>query len=138
MDQIIKLTTGDGVIIDAYRAEPAGKPKGAIVVLQGPLGQSGEIDRTKGIQNVLARNPDVKLLAMQPGDWARNKAYSIMQDWLSRYGNQITGVIGENDDMAIGAIQAMREKGLQGKIPITSIDGIKDGTSRASRCRIWR
>lgn len=101
--------------------------KGAIVVLQGPLGQSGEIDRTKGIQNVLSRNPDVKLLAMQPGNWARNKAYGIMQDWLSRYGNQITGVIGENDDMAIGAIQAMREKGLQGKIPVTSIDGIKDG-----------
>ena len=91
--------------------------KGAIVVLQGPLGQSGEIDRTKGIQNVLGRNPDVKLLAMQPGDWARNKAYGIMQDWLSRYGSQITGVIGENDDMAIGAIQAMREKGLQGKDP---------------------
>ena len=101
--------------------------KGAIVVLQGPLGQSGEIDRTRGIQNVLARNPDVKLLAMQPANWARNKAYGIMQDWLSRYGNQITGVIGENDDMAIGAIQAMREKGLAGKIPITSIDGIKDG-----------
>ena len=101
--------------------------KGGIVVLQGPLGQSGEIDRTKGIKNVLAKYPGVKLLAMQPGNWARNQAYSIMQDWLSRYGNQITGVIGENDDMAIGAIQAMREKSLAGKIPITGIDGIKDG-----------
>ena len=101
--------------------------KGGIVVLQGPLGQSGEIDRTKGIQNVLAKNPGVKLLAMQPGNWARNQAYSVMQDWLSRYGSQIAGVISENDDMAIGAIQAMREKNLAGKIPITGVDGIKDG-----------
>ncbi len=101
--------------------------KGGIVVLQGPLGQSGEIDRTKGIKNVLAKYPNVKLLAMQPGNWTRNQAYSIMQDWLSRYGNQIAGVIGENDDMAIGALQAMREKNLAGKIPVTGIDGIKDG-----------
>jgi ribose transport system substrate-binding protein len=101
--------------------------KGNVVVIQGPLGQSGEIDRTKGIKNILAKNPDVKLLAMQPGNWARNQAYSVMQDWLSRYGNQINGVISENDDMAIGAIQAMKEKGLAGKIPVTAVDGIKDG-----------
>ena len=99
--------------------------KGNIVVIQGPLGQSGEIDRTKGIKNILAKNPDVKLLAIQPGNWARNQAYSVMQDWLSRYGTQITGVVSENDDMAIGAIQAMREKNV--KIPITAVDGIKDG-----------
>ncbi|MGI4745788.1 MAG: substrate-binding domain-containing protein [Janthinobacterium lividum] len=101
--------------------------KGNIVIIQGPLGQSGEIDRTKGIKNILAKYPDVKLLAMQPGNWARNQAYSVMQDWLSRYGTQINGVVSENDDMAIGAIQAMREKGLAGKIPITAVDGIKDG-----------
>lgn len=101
--------------------------KGNVVILQGPLGQSGEIDRTKGIKEVLAQNPDVKVLAIQPGNWARNKAYSIMQDWLSRYGNQIDGVIAENDDMAIGAIQALKEKGLAGKIPVTGTDGIKDG-----------
>ena len=92
--------------------------KGNIVVLQGPLGQSGEIDRTKGIRNVLAKNPNVKLLAMQPGNWARNQAYSVMQDWLSRYGSTINGVISENDDMAIGAIQALREKNLDGPLEL--------------------
>lgn len=101
--------------------------KGNVVVLQGPLGQSGEIDRTKGIKEVLAQNPGVTVLAIQPGNWARNKAYSIMQDWLSRYGSKIDGVIAENDDMAIGAIQALKEKGLAGKIPVTGTDGIKDG-----------
>ena len=101
--------------------------KGGVVVLQGPLGQSGEIDRTKGIKQALAKFPNVKLLAIQPGEWQRTKAYSVMQDFLSRYGDQISGVISENDDMAIGAIQALREKGLAGKIPVVGVDGIKDG-----------
>lgn len=101
--------------------------KGGVVVLQGPLGQSGEIDRTKGIKQALAKNPDVKLLAIQPANWKRTEAYSVAQDFLSRYGDQIKGVISENDDMAIGTIQALREKSLAGKIPVVGVDGIKDG-----------
>ena len=101
--------------------------KGGVVVLQGPLGQSGEIDRTKGIKQALAEHPDVKLLAIQPANWKRTEAYSVAQDFLSRYGSKIDGVIAENDDMAIGTIQALREKGLAGKIPVVGVDGIKDG-----------
>ena len=101
--------------------------KGNIVVMQGPVGQSGAIDRTKGIQNVLAKNPDIKVLAMQPANWERTQAYKLMQDWLSRYGTEINGLISENDDMAIGAIQALKEKGLNGKIPVSGVDAIKDG-----------
>ncbi len=101
--------------------------KGGVVVLQGPLGQSGEIDRTKGIRNVLAKTPGVTLLAIQPANWKRTEAYSVAQDFLSRYGSKISGVISENDDMAIGTIQALKEKGLAGKIPVTGVDGIKDG-----------
>ena len=48
--------------------------KGNIVVLQGPLGQSGELDRTKGIQNVLAKYPDIKVLAMDTANWKRDEA----------------------------------------------------------------
>ena len=101
--------------------------KGNVVVMQGPVGQSGAIDRTKGIQNILAKNPGIKLLAMQPANWERTQAYKLMQDWLSRYGTQIDGLISENDDMAIGSIQALKEKGMAGKIPISGVDGIKDG-----------
>jgi ribose transport system substrate-binding protein len=101
--------------------------KGNIVVLQGPIGQSAEIDRSQGIKNVLAKNPGVKLLAIQPGNWERDQAYKLMQDWLSRYGSQVNGVVAENDDMAIGAIRALKEKSLNGKIPVSGVDGIKDG-----------
>jgi ribose transport system substrate-binding protein len=101
--------------------------KGGVVVLQGPIGQSAETDRTQGVKNILAKNPEIKLLSIQPANWDRTQAYNLMQDWISRYGSEIKGVIAENDDMGIGAIRALEEKGLAGKIPVGGVDAIKDG-----------
>ncbi|MEP6797884.1 MAG: substrate-binding domain-containing protein, partial [Lapillicoccus sp.] len=99
--------------------------KGNIVVLQGPLGQSGELDRTKGIQNILAKYPDMKILAKDTANWKRDEAVNKTKNWLSSFGNQINGIVGENDDMGLGALQATREAGV--KIPIVGVDGIEDG-----------
>ncbi|WP_366521181.1 substrate-binding domain-containing protein [Lapillicoccus sp.] len=99
--------------------------KGNIVVLQGPLGQSGELDRTKGIQNILAKYPNMKILAKDTANWKRDEAVNKTKNWLSSFGNQVNGIVGENDDMGLGALQATREAGV--KIPIVGVDGIEDG-----------
>jgi len=99
--------------------------KGNIVVLQGPLGQSGELERTKGIQNVLAKYPDMKILAKDTGNWKRDEAVNKAKNWLSSFGGQINGIVAENDDMGLGALQATREAGV--KLPIVGVDGIEDG-----------
>ncbi len=101
--------------------------KGNVVILQGPIGQSAEVDRTAGIKQALAKAPGIKVLAWQPGKWDRTLSYNVTQDWLSRFGSQVNGIIAENDDMAIGAVQALKAKGLEGKIVVAGIDGIKDG-----------
>ena len=61
--------------------------KGNIVVLQGPLGQSGELDRTKGIKQVLAKYPDIKMLAMDTANWKRDEAVNKMKNWISGFGD---------------------------------------------------
>ena len=99
--------------------------KGNIVVLQGPLGQSGEIDRTKGIKNVLTKYPDIKILAMDTANWKRDEAVNKMKNWISSFGPTIDGIVAENDDMGLGALQATREAGVT--LPIVGIDGIEDG-----------
>jgi ribose transport system substrate-binding protein len=99
--------------------------KGNIVVLQGPLGQSGELDRTKGIQNVLAKHPGMKILAKDTANWKRDEAVNKMKNWISSFGSKIDGVVSENDDMGLGALQATREANM--KLPIVGIDGIEDG-----------
>lgn len=99
--------------------------KGNVVILEGPLGQSAQIDRTQGIQNILAKYPDIKVLAKQPGKWSRVNAYQIMQAWISSFGNKIDGVISQNDDMAVGAVRALKQRNMS--VPVVGIDGIQSG-----------
>ena len=100
--------------------------KGNIVILQGPLGQSGELDRTKGIKNVLAKYPDIKILAMDTANWKRDEAVNKTKNWISSFGPQINGVVAQNDDMGLGALQALKEANRT-DVPIVGIDGIEDG-----------
>jgi ribose transport system substrate-binding protein len=100
--------------------------KGNIVILQGPLGQSGEIDRQKGIENVLAKNPGIKVLAKDTANWKRDEAVNKTKNWISAYGKDIDGVVAQNDDMGLGASQALKESGST-TTPIVGIDGIEDG-----------
>ncbi|GAB5899951.1 sugar ABC transporter xylitol/L-sorbitol-binding protein XypA [Mycolicibacterium mageritense] len=100
--------------------------KGNIVILQGPLGGSGEINRGKGIDQVLAKYPGIKVLAKDTANWKRDEAVNKMKNWISSFGNQIDGVVSQNDDMGLGALQALKEAGRAG-VPIVGIDGIEDG-----------
>jgi ribose transport system substrate-binding protein len=100
--------------------------KGNIVVLQGPLGGSGEINRGKGIDQVLAKYPDIKVLAKDTANWKRDEAVNKMKNWISSFGPQINGVVAQNDDMGLGALQALKEAGRT-DVPIVGIDGIEDG-----------
>ncbi|MDT5286382.1 MAG: ribose transport system substrate-binding protein [Mycobacterium sp.] len=100
--------------------------RGNIVVLQGPLGGSGEINRGKGIDQVLAKYPDIKVLAKDTANWKRDEAVNKTKNWISSFGPQINGVVAQNDDMGLGALQAFKEAGRTG-MPIVGIDGIEDG-----------
>ena len=86
--------------------------KGNVVIFQGPIGHSAEIDRSKGIQNVLAKYPDIKVLEKKTANWSRAEGLSLMENWLTSHPNEIKGVIGENDEMALGALQAIRAEAL--------------------------
>ncbi|BBY30126.1 sugar ABC transporter xylitol/D-threitol-binding protein ThpA [Mycolicibacterium sediminis] len=100
--------------------------RGNIVILQGPLGQSGELDRSKGIEQTLAKYPDIKVLAKDTANWKRDEAVNKMKNWISGFGPQINGVVAQNDDMGLGALQALKESGRT-DVPIVGIDGIEDG-----------
>lgn len=119
----------DDVAAGAQEAEMMMKElgnKGKVVILEGPLGQSAQIDRYSGIESVLKKNPDVQVLAKDTANWSREEAVNKMKNWISAFGNEIDGVIAENDDMGLGALQALREAGIT-DVPIVGIDGIQDG-----------
>ena len=107
--------------------------KGGIVALQGRLDTDPAQKRYAGLEQVLAANPDVKLLDQQTANWDRTASFPVMQTWLSKYGDQITGVWAANDDMALGALEALRAAGLAGKIPVVGVDGIPEAIDAVNK-----
>jgi ribose transport system substrate-binding protein/inositol transport system substrate-binding protein len=108
--------------------------KGNVVILEGPIGTSAQLDRLQGNMNVLKNYPDIKILAQKPANWNREQALNTMENWLQTYPDQINGVISHNDEMALGAIQALEAKGM--KLPVGSVDAIKDACQAIKEGRL--
>jgi ABC-type sugar transport system substrate-binding protein len=98
-----------------------------IVELQGTVGSAPAIDRKKGFEEVIKGKPEYKITRSQTGDFTRAKGKEVMQAFLKADPKSINVLYAHNDDMAIGAIQAIEEAGLKpGKdITIISIDAVK-------------
>jgi simple sugar transport system substrate-binding protein len=98
-----------------------------IVELQGTVGSAPALDRKKGFEEVIAGNPKLKVIRSQTGDFTRAKGKEVMEAFLKAEGKKINVLYAHNDDMAIGAIQAIEEAGMKpGKdIIVISIDGVK-------------
>ena len=102
--------------------------KGNIAELVGTVGSAPAIDRKKGFEEVLKDNPGLKIIMSQSGDFTRAKGKEVMEAFLkSPQGKDINVLFAHNDDMALGAIQAMEEAGIKPgvDIKIVSIDGVK-------------
>jgi galactofuranose transport system substrate-binding protein len=98
-----------------------------IVELQGTVGSAPANDRKRGFQEVIGADPRYKIIRSQTGDFTRARGKEVMEAFLKAEGKAINVLFAHNDDMAIGAIQAIEEAGLApGKdILIISIDAVK-------------
>jgi galactofuranose transport system substrate-binding protein len=98
-----------------------------IVELQGTVGSAPAIDRKKGFEEIIKDKPKFKIIRSQTGDFTRAKGKEVMEAFLKAEGKKINVLFAHNDDMAIGAIQAIEAAGIKpGKdILIVSIDGVK-------------
>jgi simple sugar transport system substrate-binding protein len=98
-----------------------------IVELQGTVGSAPAIDRKKGFEEIIKAQPRFKIIRSQTGDFTRAKGKEVMEAFLKAEGKKINVLYAHNDDMAIGAIQAIEEAGLKPAkdITIISIDAVK-------------
>src|SRR5262245_13086279 len=107
--------------------------KGNIAILMGELGTGPAEPRTEGAVKVIAQNPDMKIVAKQSGNWKRNEAMDVMNNWLIS-GEKIDAVISNNDEMAIGAIMALQAAGSDPKKTLVAgIDATRDGLGEMQR-----
>jgi len=89
-----------------------GAPKGNLVHITGTTGASPVIDEQKGLDQVLSKYPDIKLVGSCDGKYAGEPGRKCMEDLLQRFGKgQIDGMIADNDESALGAVQAVQAAG---------------------------
>ncbi|MGK9232291.1 sugar ABC transporter substrate-binding protein [Inquilinus limosus] len=88
--------------------------KGNVVVMVGELATNAAQLRTKDVEDVVAKYPDMKIVEKQTANFQRNEAIDLMTNWLTA-GTDFTIVAANNDEMAIGAILAMRQAGKDPK-----------------------
>ena len=116
-------------LTDYYSAGAGKEFKGDvnIVELQGTVGSAPANDRKKGFAEIIEKDPRYKVIRSQTGDFTRAKGKEVMEAFLKAEGKKINVLFAHNDDMAIGAIQAIEEAGLKpgSDIIIISIDGVK-------------
>ncbi|MGV6485359.1 LacI family transcriptional regulator [Stenotrophomonas maltophilia] len=98
-----------------------------IAELQGTVGSAPAIDRMKGFHEIIDADPRFTVVRSQSGDFTRARGKEVMEAFLKSEGRNIDVLFAHNDDMAIGAIQAIEEAGLKPgqDIRIVSIDGVR-------------
>lgn len=111
--------------------------KARIVELQGTPGAAPAIDRKKGFEQGIAKHPEMKIIKSQTGDFTRAKGKEVMEAFLKSEPN-IDAVYAHNDDMALGAVQAIEEAGKKPgeDILVVSIDGMKEAMEAVAAGKI--
>jgi galactofuranose transport system substrate-binding protein len=121
---------GSDMVLEGQRAaEQMNKllPDGGnILELSGTTGSGAAVGRAQGFREKL--NPNIKIIDSQTGNFTRAEGKPVMEAFLKKYAGQVQGAFIHNDDMAIGAIEAMKAAGLKpGDLKVVSVDGTRGG-----------
>ena len=91
--------------------------------------------RTAGAKQVFEKFPDIQIIKEDTGNWHRDEGLALMENWLST-GDQIDAVASNNDEMAIGAIQAIEAAGKLGQILVGGVDASPNALDEMDKGRL--
>lgn len=109
--------------------------KANIVELTGTAGASVARDRAQGFRDAISKFPDMKIIASQNGEFTRSEGLRVMQNIIQSKGNEITAVYTHNDEMALGAIEALKAAGRKPGVDVIviSVDGQRTALESIAR-----
>lgn len=118
----------EGETAGKWVAENFGSTPTNLVVLEGTTGSSAATDRAEGFNSAI-EGTDITVLDSQTGNFTRAEGKTVMEGFLQKYGSQINLLFAHNDDMGLGALDAIKAAGLTPgtDIKIVTIDAVKDG-----------
>jgi inositol transport system substrate-binding protein len=123
-----------GIMQAEWLAEQLGG-KGNVVIMNGNLAQEAAQKRTEGEKQVFATFPDIHIIKEDTANWSRSEGLALMENWLAS-GDQIDAVASNNDEMAIGALQAIEAAGKLGEILVGGVDASPDALQEMDKGRL--
>jgi inositol transport system substrate-binding protein len=107
--------------------------RGNVAIMVGELASNGAQLRTKAVEDVVAKYPNMRVVEKQVGNFQRERGLDLMNNWLTA-GRAIDAVAANNDEMAIGAIMAIRQAGIApGKILVGGVDATPDALAELAK-----
>ena len=123
-----------GRLAGEYIARLAGG-KGKVAVIRGILGVMTHEDRVAGFQEAIRAAPGIECVAVQPANSERALAMTVMENYLTRYPD-LRAVFASNDQMALGAVEAVAARNLTGKIAVVGVDATYEGVRAVEAGRL--
>lgn len=109
------------------------KGKGSIAIMQGELSNEAALERTRGVKEVVAKFPGIKITEVQTANWDRNQGINLMRKWLSS-GKKFDAIASNNDEMALGALIALKQAGVSPKkVLVGGVDATQDALNSMSK-----
>ena len=107
--------------------------KGNVVIMLGDLANGATRGRTAGVKEIIAKHLGIKIVEEQTANWERGRAIDLMSNWIQK-GDKIDAVASNNDEMALGALIAMRQGGLSPKsVAVGGVDATPDGLAAIAK-----
>lgn len=107
--------------------------EGNVAIMLGELSSGATHQRTEGVKEVAAEYPGIRIVAEQPANYLRTEAMDLMNNWIVG-GQQIDAIAANNDEMALGALIAMKQSGLSpDDILVAGIDATRDALDAMQR-----
>ncbi|WP_157773481.1 sugar ABC transporter substrate-binding protein [Brachybacterium vulturis] len=101
--------------------------EGGIIALQGILDNVPAQQRFEGLQKALEEYPGIELLDEQTAEWDRNTGFEVTQTLLTKHGEEVQGIWAANDNMALGALEAIKAAGRGGgEVPLVGVDAVPE------------
>jgi len=125
-------SSSQGFVEQCNQWAAAGKTEVSVYVMQGELSNQAAVQRTQNYYDMMDGGKcavKVTVIDQQTANWSRDQAQSLMTNWLST-GAPLDGILANNDEMAIGAIQAMKAAGIDmAAVSVSGVDATQDALS---------
>ena len=136
----VVVVVSDHVVAGRMEMEELAKcmhDKGNVAIMLGELASNATQERTQGNKEIIAKHPEIKVVQEQTANYQRNQAIDLMNNWLAS-GTKIDAVAANNDEMAIGAIIALQQAGVDPKTKcIGGVDGTADALAEMQKGNLY-